>query len=225
MKNLRYIIRETLSKTYSLNLVFKYLSKHLEEGVFHEINDVLKIEVTHKNYEKLPKVIESLENLYGWYLAGAQYDLDEPFDRDVENIKSNLVYNAREIEKDLGEDMDGQIVLHFLEKYGKKVQVPDIVYHVTSGNNLSKILKYGLVPKSKSKKAFHPDRVYVATELSGIQNLVNDEYFDIDNPTLLTIDISDIKDSVDFFEDPHFSTGVYTFSNIRPENIIDYKNL
>lgn len=40
---------------------------------------------------------------------------------------------------------------------------PNTIYHVTNINNLNKIKKIGLVPKSKNKKSHHLDRIYLTT--------------------------------------------------------------
>ena len=222
MKHIRQIIREAISKSYNEEVVMKHLNKILGDDEIYETDGSIKINLTFNNHKIIGDVVKKMENLFGWYLVGAQGDLDEPFDSNVEEIKQHLQYNANEMAKEYGKDMDDLMVLHFLPKYGYKTNVPDMVYHVTEKHNLEKILRYGLVPKTKNKKAYHPDRVYLATNLSRISDLYNDMNFDVTDPVIIKIDLSDVKDHMEFYKDEHFPTGVYTLSNIGPERIAGY---
>lgn len=199
-----------------------HLGKILGDDEIYETNGSIKIELTFNNHKIISDVVKKMENLFGWYLVGVQGELGEPFDPNVDEIRQDLQYNANEMAKEYGEDMDGLITLYFLPKYGYKSDVPDMVYHVTEKHNLEKILKYGLVPKTKSKKAYHPDRVYLATDPSKISDLYSDMAFDVFEPVIIKIDLSDVKDRMEFYKDEHFPTGVYTLSNIGPERIAGY---
>lgn len=223
MNKLRQFIRETLTKSYDIKNVLNYLSKYTSGNEVYFVNDTLKVEITYNNHKHIGQIVKDLENLLGWYLVGVTGDLDEPFYADVEEIKNDIQYNADELAKEYGEEMDDMLILNFLPKYGHQVDVPDFVYHVTSGKKLEKILKQGLVCKSKSKKSYHPERIYLGTEINTLKYLYRDIDFDVSDPVVLKIDLRGIKEKMKFYEDPHFETGIYTTDNIPPNRIISYE--
>ena len=49
--------------------------------------------------------------------------------------------------------------------------MPSILYQITPTVNVDKILKIGLVPKSRSKASYHPDRVFLSKSLEDIEEL------------------------------------------------------
>lgn len=54
----------------------------------------------------------------------------------------------------------------FIEpKYDHRVEIPNILYHVSPLKFKDKILKNGLTPKSGSKLSYHPDRIYLSNNL------------------------------------------------------------
>jgi hypothetical protein len=68
---------------------------------------------------------------------------------------------------------EGEIKLRFEAKFDEEIveKIPEILYHITPTQNSDKILKIGLVPKSRSKASYHPDRVYLSKDLEDIENL------------------------------------------------------
>lgn len=108
----------------------------------------------------------------------------------------------------------------------KKEDVPKLLYHITKKSLVEKINKQGLIPKSKSKKVYHPERVYFAIDFYSATALKKDfEKYYNDGMVLLTISTEKLK-GVDFYEDPDFSKfGVYTLDNIPPSAIIDFKEI
>ena len=69
---------------------------------------------------------------------------------------------------------EGEIKLRFEAKFDEEVveNTPSILYHITPTQNTNKILSIGLVPKSRSKASYHPDRVYLSKDLKDIEHLV-----------------------------------------------------
>lgn len=97
------------------------------------------------------------------------------------------------------------------------------LYHITKSTNIPKILKIGLIPKTASKISTHPERIYFAYDISGVELLrkkfqtahINEKY------TTLRLDIKkmvmDRNIDIIFREDPNFVGGCYTTSNIPPK--------
>ena len=84
-----------------------------------------------------------------------------------------------------------------------------ILYHITTKENADKILKYGLEPRSESKKTWHPERIYFVNSMSKNNNdihimknmLLN--YWDNNKVSILKIDLNKLKDKkIKFFKDP-----------------------
>jgi len=93
--------------------------------------------------------------------------------------------------------------------------IPDEAYHATFSKFLPKILKIGLVPKSKSKRTGHPDRVYFSMSLEAAKNIARQ----IGADTILKVKLNGIR-GLRLFSDPnYFGLGSYTLSNIPPDRI------
>ena len=120
------------------------------------------------------------------------------------------------------------ICLLFESKYDTKVvDMPDYIYHVTNKQNLKKIDLQGLVPRSKSKLAFHPHRIYFSLTIDDAKDLIPRfselEKKDKDDYCILKLSTEDLK--VKFYEDPNYKEptgqlkGVYTHENIKTKNL------
>ncbi len=98
-------------------------------------------------------------------------------------------------------------------------KIPTFLYHVCPLLNVEKILKIGLVPKSRSKKSFHPERVYLTKTLKDAYKVAS--FFNNDSTNrkwaILEINTSVIDDYLKLFKDPNYlDLGVYTLNNIMP---------
>ena len=107
----------------------------------------------------------------------------------------------------------------------------NILYHVTEEKYLDRILKYGLVPKSKNTKTFHPDRIYFVYNIDDAQTYINSKnLFYKTNISLskqpnrskfkeikfiiLKVELP-INNDIIFYDDPNFKgKGIYTYENI-----------
>ena len=105
-------------------------------------------------------------------------------------------------------------------KFDVKFIPSDILYHSTELKYIPKIKKIGLIPKSLSKKSFHPDRIYFSLELKTndimVENLKRET-----NDEIITLTLSDWPKNIEFFKDPKFVGGnaCYTYQNIPPSYI------
>ena len=123
-----------------------------------------------------------------------------------------------------GHFKEGEIKLRFEAKFDEEVveNVPSILYHITPTANVDKILKIGLVPKSRSKASYHPDRVFLSKGLKDIENLGRMFYqkTGIRNWTVLKINTELIPgDYLKLYTDPNYKSGYYTLNNINPQAI------
>jgi len=125
---------------------------------------------------------------------------------------------------------EGEIKLRFEAKFDEEVveNIPSILYHITPTQNADKILSIGLVPKSRSKASYHPDRVYLSKDLEDIKNLGEMFYqkTGIKNWTILKIETDMIPgDYLKLYTDPNYKQGYYTLNNIPPQAIEKVKDI
>ena len=113
------------------------------------------------------------------------------------------------------------------------------LYHSAPKIYVDKIIKNGLIPKSKNDALFYPDRVFfmVGDDISNkqrkiIKNIQNERNKNIDNCNkhknpkenkeyvLLTIDITKLPENITFHSDPMAHGAIFTYDNIPPSSII-----
>ena len=116
-------------------------------------------------------------------------------------------------------------------------EIPDRLYHLSISEYSDKIIKYGLVPKSKDKLTSHLDRIYLCKSIDDCENLINrmklyyndEKSFNVYNkekrkyykntyPVIYEIDNSD-KFIKNLYKDPNYDNGFYTLDNISPNKI------
>lgn len=173
------------------------------------------------NTATVNQIIHKIE-VCGWFpaIAGFQVgDQDPVFSKDINKIVSELDWIAKQA-------VSSTLVISIEAKYGYDVTEDilkryEFLYHVTPTHAVPKIMKIGLTPKTRSKLANHPDRIYLALTRPDIEHLIPQfqKATGIKEWTTLQIDISFLKNSGQgrLFEDPAFSEGgVYTLANINP---------
>lgn len=105
-------------------------------------------------------------------------------------------------------------------KYDYQVEIPKILYHITLSLNDSSILKRGLIPRSKSKLSYHPERIYLTDNLEAAKFFIQhlDEYPEsVYGVSLFEVDGSGIDK---LYSDINLRNGgYYTLNNIKPEYI------
>lgn len=214
------LLQEGLIKTHDSDKAIKYLLSNTtliksDIWITNTQNDTVKIniDISRRSMEDAEKIVNMLENVYGWYLAKINYDFyDDEYDSD--EIKNP----SYEYLDDILVDEDDTITFIFEAKYDKEYKGSDTtLYHVTDKIYIDKIIKTGLIPKTKSKISVHPDRVYLMLTYKSIETLLENPNINIDNPVILEIDISDLD--IKLYLDPNMPEAVYTYSNIPPKNI------
>jgi hypothetical protein len=127
-----------------------------------------------------------------------------------------------------------KIVLIFDAKYDKSALFDrfdnGVGYHITPIIKGEKIDMMGLSPKSKSQIAAHLDRVYLAYNIGGIEELFQNSRFCPNEYYFVVYEINInklLKDkNIQLYEDAAFKDeGVYTMNNIPPQYIKFLKTL
>jgi hypothetical protein len=123
-------------------------------------------------------------------------------------------------------------VMVFDAKYDREVGTKDakFLYHVTPSIKKDKILSIGLAPKSKSKAATHPNRIYLTYEIEQAETLLYDPRFypGEKNFVVFRVNMEELEKRrhIKFFEDPaYIAKGVYTYENIPPTYIEAYEEI
>lgn len=164
--------------------------------------------------------LNSRANVLGWYPAsvvvyyGFYNDGHMPIDKAISIIKSDKY------------DEITSVRIQYESKFGpeyNKGDLPKYIYHVTDKKYVDKIKKVGLVPRSKKKHSYHPDRVYFAEKLSTVSDLWKygmNQY--VPTPVFLKINTSKLPSNFRYFEDPQLPKrvkGFFTHQNIPPDAI------
>lgn len=122
-------------------------------------------------------------------------------------------------------EYSGKVNLFFDAKYDSEISIdklPSVAYHITPEKHLKKILKIGLVPKSKHQLGIQPSRIYLAYKKDGIDILARHYKFYPDETKFIIfeIDVKELAKSkrVKFFNDSAFEDyGIYTYDNLPPQ--------
>ena len=218
-----YVI-SNLKKVFDLTSKFENYKKNNSKGYIATDSSTLRfdrkdketsvIELIIPNNKTQIERIEKFLNVCGWYVAS----------NDIDQYCKN-----------------GFVHLVFEKKYQKplknnKIEVPNIIYHITQKAYLPKIKEKGLVPKSGNKISKHPERIYFLTDKLPETDLSvfskqffihtnSDEYIEYNKMVLLTIDVSSIRNTINFYSDPNADGCVYCYDNIPPKCIINIEEI
>ena len=106
--------------------------------------------------------------------------------------------------------------------YKNNLTVPKICYHLSPTIYDSKIMYNGLIPKSKERKAHHPERIYLFYNINDAQSLLNvlklnDSNNNLDRKyTLFEINLD--KHTI-IHSDSNYINGFFTYDIILPRYI------
>jgi hypothetical protein len=227
IKRFEEFINEGLIKSATTDQVIKNLTTDIglstesvwvEDGLSKGTSKI-KIEFDSKNADKLPKVHQRLTNVFGWFLSSvATDDLSQPFleREEIDHIISNPKESAELIKsnfKDYGYELG--LVFIYEPKFDKKSEKIDTLYHITDFDNIEKIEKQGLIPKSKSKKSIHPERIYLGTNKEDLLDGPLSEW--VNKPVLYEIDNRELN--LKLHKDVNMENAVYTTDNIPPSKL------
>ncbi len=217
--------------TESLSHLEKFLSDNLKDSEYYfNGRGKLNIEINKINYNKVIAMLKPIERTYKYSLCGYFsnfYDENEEIS-DFNEFRKDIAYNIKIQIEDGSDYYDDEplITLYFEPVYGEKISnIPNIVYHVTDLSNIDNIKLKGLLPKNTNKISYHPRRVYLLLNEEDAQDLIKNFRFNIDNPVILTVDITNIKTNLSFYKDINYPKGVFIDQRISPKYIINYKRV
>lgn len=221
-------IRKILNETIQENVV----TTHIDEAVRilnNMFKDNLKAErnseqdteidvfITKQNNDVLNKLLPIIEGL-GYFISKFG----------INNMQ--FIYNDIEFANKVNSAEGFPPIYLKLEAEHERAinDVPPKLYHVTHDRHLEKIKKIGLVPTSKSKKSYHPERIYFVDDIESA-NIIAKEFSDMDvvyKSGYIALEIDTNKTSgAKIYRDPNFkSHGYFTQDNIPPL-AIDFDNI
>jgi hypothetical protein len=109
-----------------------------------------------------------------------------------------------------------------------------LIYHITDRSNLASIQKKGLTPRASTgitNPTKYPARIYFMPLLKKVKVQLSSDMkrresgkptiTDTDDPIILLVDTSKLRRGTKFYQDPEMPGGVWTYSHIPPEAIVD----
>ena len=203
-------LNEGLIYSQSIDITIKILKNKFNELDIKKYEDG-DISIESMN-DKLKKYIPLINNL-GYFISSAFKDDDS--------------INISQLKKD---DLEEVVCSNiFIEpKYDNQVNIPSILYHVSPLKFKDKILKNGLTSKSGSKLSYHPDRIYLSSDIQScvkfgeyLSNSTENEYYK--NGYCIYIIKGEGIDKL--YSDINMREGgFYTLNNIKKEFISLFKS-
>jgi hypothetical protein len=218
------LLLEIYKEEYNLNLI---------EGLIKTTNIGKTLNILEKKYSSKFIFSKSKNSFYIKTFSTDINALNNGIIKDADNLGwfpsyiETEEYTGKWNEKYFKE---GEIKLRFEAKFDEEIveNIPDTLYHITPTQNADKILKIGLVPKSRSKASYHPDRVYLSNDLDDIENLGEMFYqkTGINDWTILKIKTDMVPgDYLRLYYDPNYKQGYYTLNNIPSQAIEKIKDI
>ncbi len=205
-------LKEGLTKTTNIGKTLNILEKkYLSKFIFTKSKNSFYIKTFNTNINTLLNGIIKDANNLGWF----------PSFMETEEYTGKW---------DKTYFKEGEIKLRFEAKFDEEIieKIPKILYHITPTQNVDKILKIGLVPKSRSKRSYHPERVYLGKDEKNTIKLAPKFYQDtgINKWVLLKINTDSIPANyLRLYYDPNFKYGYYTLNNMPPQAIEKVKDI
>lgn len=218
-------MNEGLIKTYDILSVERVLGRHLKSiNLSYKLNyrehGCFDLQLIPKNRKN--KIIEEFDLdvvLRFTYCCGyfPSYVELTYLDGKIEEEK----FDYTECTKKIATNQISEMNMMLESKFDNLLNpIPNVLYHVCKDDVITKIMKNGLVPKSKHKLSTHPDRIYFTTTIEDAEFVLKKfNIIEEDNYTILDINTKKCKD-IKLYLDPNFQDGgVYTYDNIHPSAI------
>jgi hypothetical protein len=218
-------LHEGLIKTTPTDQAIKIISKEVSYlknvDIFNEGSYIfLEFEPQYLSdtfdFSNIHKVLILANNL-GYFVSMFTYINDKGADTTEKYTSSsfkNIIINKK----------PKVIILQFESKYDSIVDIPRYVYHITSADNINKIKRIGLTPRTQSKLSNHPERIYVSLDEENSSEMYWEVRGFFRNKTGIELVIDTNQLNQPFYDDPNFQdSGVYTYKNIPPQAIVQYR--
>jgi hypothetical protein len=206
-------LKEGLIKTTNIGKTLNILEKKYQfKFIFERSDNSFYIKTFHTDINTLQQGIIKDADVLGWFPSYIETD-------DYSGKWNLLSFD------------EGEIKIRFEAKFDDQVveNIPSILYHITPTQNADKILKIGLIPRSRSKASYHPDRVYLAKSLEDAEFLGSlfRQKTGIKNWTIIKIITDKIPgDYLKLYTDPNFKDkGYYTLNNIPAPSLEKIKDI
>jgi hypothetical protein len=216
-------LQEGLTKTINIGKTISILKKKFPEWKFKIDDGAFFIQILGNKTEKEYQDLKQLSNNLGWFPSWFKIESD--------NGNPSGIFNEKTVTNSFNSDDVFYIELRFEAKFDEEVveNIPLILYHITPSQNIDKILKIGLSPKSRSKASYHPERVYLGKSIEGVEKLASQMSLRTGdkNFTILKIDTDLVPGGyLKLYTDPNYSKeAYYTLNNIPPQAIEKAKEI
>jgi len=170
--------------------------------------------------DNIDKVLYAFDKI-GWFPASVNYEYGNW--TPPKGPKGAGVGEIRKEETDMSKLKmpDDTHYIHFALDpiYDDKIESKNrIFYHVTKKEIADKIMKEGLLPKSKSKRSYYPQRIFMSKTLQGAEDILPQLKRE-DNGEYVILKVV-IPENIDIYKDTRYKQeGVYVLDPIRPDNI------
>lgn len=218
IKNLSLkLFKEGLIKTYPFEFAVQRLGEY---GSVKLISNKIYLGLKKEYFNKIEGLIKYIDAI--GYFAATFKVLNKNQEINPNNYKN---FNRVGDFIDAIDDVQ-QIWIEIEAEYDETIENPsNLFYHLTNKTILKKIKRQGIVPRSKSKKSYHPDRIYVVDDLNNLRQLLV-QFLEIEGKKLndyliLKIDYN-LANKPKIYNDPNFlNLGYYVIDNISPAAIVD----
>ena len=207
-------INEGLYKTYPVDFVLKHFRKYI--GFSTDWKEFVR------NFPNCPGFITNVVgengNEYIEFVAIDNQELLEKADKAL-----NLCGYYKAFCEPYG-DCKGYVQSGYEKRHDVPIKLKsNKLYHITRRESIPKIKREGLVPKSRNKQTYHPERIYFFTKdygKNGFETIAKNLYGNSSTfgYVIFEIDTNKLND-VTFHYDVNTQDGVYTTDNIPPDAI------
>lgn len=224
IKDFENAITEGLITTYNINTATHLLRKWFDEltkdfNIEILDNDTFKITIKDKISTSLFQTLIADINNMGYFPSIIELENEN-------NLINKFKYDFDKINNIIMSKNIIQMILICEKKFDDIVNITFPIYHICKSQNITKILKIGLCPKTKNRIGSHPERIYFCLHVDNCINLIKKfDLNDIINKqpeqlyTILEINIPNSKKII-FRKDPNMiDNGIYTYENISSEYI------
>lgn len=222
--NYNNYITEGLVHTYPISVYYNTLYDNLlflinKNIIFNiipnNLNETFKIELSKIDFDDIVLIDSFCSNL-GYFLT--------KFKITIGDSSNTLKYNYKTFYNDIKNN--NGLTVFYESKFDTiiKIEKNQKLYHATTINHLERILKIGLYPKAESKIEHHYERIYFYDNINDcIKNIPKLRGFSsslVKDYIILEINNSDYK----YYKDSK-SSGIYTYQNIKKDDIEILKNI
>jgi hypothetical protein len=161
---------------------------------------------TDKNTPEITNDLLHLIETIGYFVSIVNLSMDKPGHlEDKSKIRETLLSQQK-------------ISIAIEPYYDTKVDFDgEYLYHTTDKKNLDKILRLGLVPKSKNTRSFYPERIYLSPNREWMDSIRGQLNLD-KKGDYVDLEIQNFN-GLSLYRDVRFKGGFYTYDNIHPKYI------